>query len=283
MLHVKQVYIAHEEVCYSFNGDEWCEVQELRRNQAEADTRMLLHVNHARSNGTENIGIHTPETDVFIIMMFFLNSTRSFYMKTRAKGKVRIIDLEALKKACKKSPQNTGVDEVFNALPGLHIFTECDTVSALAGKGKVKAIKLIKKNNEFLRLFQVIGNKWTLPKEVYSQAERFICHFYGPGEENVNLLHYKIYCARRGKIEGQQLPPCCSSLRKHVHRANYQSRIWKLPLQSVIEAPSPTLHGLKQAEDDDDEELRIDWMDCLPAPENVSFSKIFVTKGNQVT
>lgn len=51
-------------------------------------------------------------------------------------------------------------------------------------------------------------------------------------------------------------------------------------LQSVIEAPLPTLHGWKQAEDDDDEEFQIDWIDCLPEPEEFSFSKIFVTKAN---
>ena len=166
---------------------------------------------------------------------------------------------------------------------GYQVSTHSQDVTLLVHlqeKGKLKFLNL-KKNNEFLRLFQVIGNEWTLPKEVHSQVERFICHFYGHGEENdVNLLRCKIYCARRGKIQGEQLPSCLSSLRKHVDRANYQSKIWKLLLQSVIEAPSPTLHGWKQAEDDDDEELRIDWMDCLPAPEDVTFSKIFVTKAN---
>lgn len=59
--------------------------------------------------------------------------------------------------------------------------------------------------------------------------------------------------------------------------------IWKLLLLSVIEAPPLTLHVWKQGgDDDDDEELRIDWMDCLPVPEEVSFSKTFVTKANLV-
>ena len=120
-------------------------------------------------------------------------------MKTGTKAKVRIIDLEAVKEAWKNFLQNTDVDEVFNALPDLRTFTGCNTISTCAGKGKIKALKLIKKNNKFLRLFQVIGNERTLREEVYSQAERFICHFYGHGEEDdVNLLRYKIYCPRRG-------------------------------------------------------------------------------------
>ena len=151
------------------------------------------------------------------------------------------------------------------------VSTHLQDVTLLAHSQEKGKLMLLKKNKGFL-LFEVIGNEWTIPEEVYSQAERFICHFYGHGEENdVNLLRYKIYCARRGKIEGEQL----------TNRANYQSRIWKSPLQSVIKAPSPTLHGWKQAEDDDDdEELRIDWVDCLPAPKEVNFSKIFVTKAN---
>ena len=106
---------------------------------------MLLHANHARSIGIENIVIHTPDTDVFIIMMFLLNSIRNLYMKTGTKGKVRIIDLEAVKEACKNALQNTDVGEVFNGLPGLQAFTGCDTVSAFAGKGKIKVLKLKEK------------------------------------------------------------------------------------------------------------------------------------------
>ena len=37
LLHGNQVYIAYEEVCYWFNGDEFCEVQELSSNQGEVD------------------------------------------------------------------------------------------------------------------------------------------------------------------------------------------------------------------------------------------------------
>ena len=47
-----------------FNGGEWCEIQELRCNQEEADTRMLLHANHAGNNDIKNVVIHTPDMDV---------------------------------------------------------------------------------------------------------------------------------------------------------------------------------------------------------------------------
>ena len=77
-------------------------------------------------------------------------------MKTGKKRKVIIIDLEVVKEACKNSVQNTDMDEVFNALPGPHAFTGCDTVRTFAGKGKVKALKLVKKKNEFLRILKLL-------------------------------------------------------------------------------------------------------------------------------
>ena len=35
------------------------------------------------------------------------------------------------------------------ALPGIHSFTGCDTVSAFGGKGKINALKLIQKNKKY--------------------------------------------------------------------------------------------------------------------------------------
>ena len=79
-------------------------------------------------------------------------------MKTGKKRKVIIIDLEVVKEACKNSVQNTDMDEVFNALPGPHAFTGCDTVRTFAGKGKVKALKLVKKKKRIFTNFKVIGD-----------------------------------------------------------------------------------------------------------------------------
>ena len=38
----------------------------------EADTRMLLHAKHARNHGAAKVVIHTPATNVFILMLCFL-------------------------------------------------------------------------------------------------------------------------------------------------------------------------------------------------------------------
>ena len=52
---------------------------------------------------------------------------------------------------------------------------------------------------------------------------------------------------------------------------NYQARIWRLALQSNPDYPSPIGHGWEIISDGDDpEKLGIKWMDCKPAPEEVS-------------
>ena len=82
----------------------------------------------------------------------------------------------------------------------------------------------------------------------------------------MNAVRYKTYCEKRGKCEANQLLPCKSSLRKHVQRANYQSRIWREALTSMVNIPDPVKHGWKGG---DDGSIEIDWMDCQPAPDEV--------------
>lgn len=43
------------------------------------------------------------------------------------------------------------------AMPGLHCFTGCDTVSAFEGKEKKKAFKAVKENRKFTETFQNLG------------------------------------------------------------------------------------------------------------------------------
>ena len=45
----------------------------------------------------------------------------------------------------------------YRCLPALHAFTECDSVSAFSGKGKLAALKLVKRNPELEEAFQQLG------------------------------------------------------------------------------------------------------------------------------
>ena len=129
----------------------------------------------------------------------------------------------------------------------------------------------MRKSEKCVELFKSVGSEWDVSEQIKVLAEEFVCELYGYKDtKDINLLQYKIYCSKCGKCECEQLPPCRSSLLKHISRANYQTRIWRLSLQTHIEAPNPVLHGWKMLSENDEEQIEIDWMDCKPAPDEVS-------------
>ena len=75
----------------------------------------------------------------------------------------------------------------------------------------------------FTNLFQSLEQKDDVSNEMYELSGQFLCTLYGHKEnDDVNVVRYKMYCAKRDKCEANQMPSCISSLRQHVQRANYQ-------------------------------------------------------------
>ena len=60
-------------------------------------------------------------------------------------------------------------------LPALHAFTGCDSVSAFSGKGKLAALKPVKRNPEFQKVFQQLGMDWEVSDELFARLQEFIC------------------------------------------------------------------------------------------------------------
>ena len=88
----RQIFLTCGEVCSYYNGFRWENVNDLVSNQEEADTRLLLHSHHASRNGFDDIMIHTPDTDVFFLMLSMSNEIAGkLYMKTGTRGKIRMI------------------------------------------------------------------------------------------------------------------------------------------------------------------------------------------------
>ena len=110
-----------------------------------------------------------------------------------------------------------------------------------------------------------IGEKWDLSEEVFRAKEAFVCNLYGNEVDSVDLLRYKLYCAKGGKVEPEALPPCQSSLRLHVKRSNYQAAIWRRALSPCPDIPSPQEHGWNI----DNDVINFVWLDSKPAPEEV--------------
>ena len=125
------------------------------------------------------------------------------------------------------------------ALPGLHAFTGCDTVSAFAGKDKTRALTMLTANAEFKEAFAQLVVQWNLIPNVHVNLEEFVCKLYAtrPATSSIDALRYNLCCARKGDAESHQLPLCQGCLRKHTIRANYRVAIWGRSLVNDLETP----------------------------------------------
>ena len=81
-----------------------------------------------------------------------------------------------------------------------------------------------------------------------------------------HLLSYELHCAKGGQVEPEALPPCRSSLKLHILRANYQAAIWRRAFSANQDIPSPNGHGWNVT---DDGEVTPEWLGRRPAPEEV--------------
>jgi len=161
------------------------------------------------------------------------------------------------------------------SLLGMYSFTGCDTTCALAGKGKLPALKLLKRNPAVQDTCKELGSQWEVTEELYKKCEEFACMQYGghTGKVRINQIndmHYHMFCTKKGDIESHQLPPCLDCLKKHIDRASFQAAIWRRALIQHPATPSPVGHGWEiETTDDGHDQLAIDWMSGSPAPNAV--------------
>ena len=98
----------------------------------------------------------------------------------------------------KKVAQMLGADKC-KALPGLHAFTGCDTVSAFAGRGKLKGLGLISKSAQHREALTLLGSHWDITDDLHKKLESFTCQLYCCTlVESVNDLRYDLFLAKKG-------------------------------------------------------------------------------------
>ena len=266
----KNLYITDGECVYKLTADACLVVDELRSNHEEADTRMVLHANHA-SQTSNQILISSPDTDVFVIclgMQHMINA--SVFFLTGVKNSRRIIDITTVTDNFFETVNQCEASKelILEALIGIHSFTGCDTISAFAGKGKVKPLNLMMKDKKYVETFSRLGKSVNVDDDVMNEIKRFVCHIYGwRGTQSLQDVRYKMYCQSGGKISCEKLPPCEDVLELHIYRANYQAFIWRQSLDAIQEEEDPSENGWLVNEDGS---FEIEWMRCNPAPDEVS-------------
>ena len=173
--------------------------------------------------------ISSDDTDVFMLCLAFKSFIPStVYMKCGTQARTKYIDITRV-------VQRQGT-ELCRCLPGLHAFTGCDAVSAFSWKEKLSALRLTKRYVKFRELFQVLGTEWEVSDELFKRLQEFTCFMYSsnPRTTDINDPRYRLFCARKGDLDSNQLPPCVNTLRKHCYWANYQAAIWRRSLQSCL-------------------------------------------------
>ena len=187
----KEVYVTCGNRCIRLNDGK--EISELESQKEEADTRIFLHAKHA-SDTYQNIVIHTPDTDVFVLAIFYSKLLQiSIFVKTGFKNKIRILSTERILENLKRKYNLTDVEEAASSIVAFHAFTGCDTVSAFWRKGKKRPLQLMLKNEEFIMHFNQLGSQWIVNDELLMNLEVFVYLMYGSGTcKRVNQLRLVI-------------------------------------------------------------------------------------------
>ena len=115
---------------------------------------MILHAKHVQGPFV----IHADDTDVLVLLLSHSHTLGAAYMKAERGSKTRVINIQSIKNQIAKDlPPGVDLQDFLRCLIGMHALTGCDTVSAFAGKGKSKALKMLMKNDTYVRTFMNIG------------------------------------------------------------------------------------------------------------------------------
>ena len=222
---------------------------------------MLLHAQYEslNSSGETPVVINSQDTDVLIIATASTKNIMShLYFYTGKAANKRTIDIQAVQRGLG--------DDVTEAPIGLHCFTACDSVSAFFLKGKMKTLKQMKEDTDSVNELTKLGDNYEVGKDLLKALEIFVCKLYGNKDvTSVNEIRYSMF--KQAKKVENNMPPNCDSLHKHILRANFQAKIYKLSLTPKQDLPSPKDHGWKF---DDDGNLIIDWMSLPSAPDSIN-------------
>lgn len=224
-------------------------LKQLESNHEEADTRLLLHAQHAALAQYDPVIIKASDTDVEVLAVHFQEYIPAQLILSTA---TRIVDV-------KKLAQDLG-PTIASALLGFHAFTGCDTVSSFVNKGKTAAFGMLNRH-KYQSAFQDIGETFTVSSETCSLFEEFVCDLYKTKEVEVGSARYMLF-TKTEKIEPHLLPPSRDALQLHISRANYQASIWRRALDPKPTIPAPFSHGWQEVNG----KVEVKWLSGPPAP-----------------
>ena len=183
----------------------------------EADVIMISYVLDAAKAGKECIRVLSDDTDVFILLVYWVWKTGMDMIVQMQKWNGIVLNIN-------NTVINLG-NKCQNIL-GVHALSGCDTVSYPFGKGKKSAFKILK--NYELPNMDKMGEVDATNDEIFAASKHFFLKLYGQeNAKDLNQARYNIYKKRKNKANLKTLPPTDPNLRKHTLRGHLQVILWK--------------------------------------------------------
>ena len=219
------------------------EVAEIRSNQEETDTRVIVYMKYASSIGFQTIVVRSPDTDILVLLLHHssLAGNSEIQFDTGSGKHRRLVNTSEL-------ADSLG-EEFCECIIGFHVYTGEDCTSAFKGKGKKNPFKLLQKYPKFQRAFIELGRYWEVSNETIGLLEEFTCIMYERNrEKNINNARFQLLLKMVGpkdklnlnsKVDFARLPPCRNSLLPHIYRVNYRLACFKKAGIPIFDLPSP--------------------------------------------
>ena len=242
LLKCSIIYFSKEDLTLKIENFSVTSSIDLSSNQEEADTKVILHCQHAIETTEGPVVLRSPsgDTDIFVIAVCLINTPERIFFDY-GNGKNR--------KALWLHHVSIS-DDIKRSLIGLHAYTGNDYVSAFFRKGKQACFKILRKNENLRKSFSDLEQKWDLSDELFDSLEEFTCLLYGYKKKDINKVRKMMFdkkYTKEGKIiDLASLPPCRSVLYLHSLKANYVAKMWKSSLSNRFDEPTIQDYGWEQ-------------------------------------
>ena len=169
-----------------------------------------------------------------LVLLCYHCEFRSQYIFFQPEPKAKTVKLRVWD--LRKTKTGIGV-KVIQVIFFVHAILGCDTTSRLHGLGKASALKMVTKNEQFLRLTHLFcGDAETSKEAIVRAGEDVLVYLYnGSEQDDLNSLRYKRFCEKvksgSKAVEAKCLTPTSAASRYHSLRVFLQINVWrKIPV-----------------------------------------------------
>ncbi|GFN94914.1 hypothetical protein PoB_002142000 [Plakobranchus ocellatus] len=125
-------------------------------------------MNASQQATTERVIVRSPDSGGLLLLLSFSDAiSKPLIFDTSSGNNRRQLNINDLAATMSK--------QLRDAIIGLHAFTACDSTSCFAGKGKLKALKMLQGDPDLQDTFSSFGTLETTPGQDMQVVETFVC------------------------------------------------------------------------------------------------------------